>query len=694
MKKNSVVMLFSALIACFLPVTGCTTSGSGGEGRTFYVSAATGSDGNAGDREHPFKTISKAAALARPGDTVLVQEGIYRERVAPARGGKPDAPVIYRAEKQGTVIIKGSDVYTGTWEASGGFHTASLESLSFTDDWYWDDANPFKVDVRGRTERFGYNPATQTGAGTYTLGQIFVGGKPYKQVIMKNLAQAEKGTWWYSKDENKVYVNFKDGEGPSDFIEFTTRRRIFAPHVQNLGYINVEGFIMEHCGNQYPLYFWDGRETAQAGALGLRSGHHWVIRNNLVRYAAGIGLDCGAEGRPGNERADNSDFFFQIKGNVIEDNYFIDNGASGVAGWGAWGMIFRGNVVMHNNRRLYRDSLEEHAGVKFHEATDSLIANNYIAENYHYGIWLDNKYEHTRVTGNVIYGNFRPGISVEMGDYAPGTLLVDHNIIMNNGNNNTFNQDSSGALYLNNIIGRAEVDGEWNPANENGPDRGSLIWQVTPRTKSDSNGYYNNIYVGNQVHYYIPYPYGKSGGGQRFLGNLYDKDERSLWHINNQTNDPLMSDSQFETAVAGKLGVDPGTLTVNGRGAAKEALLTFGEWKTFWASFWKGDVLYSDGDAVIMNGLAAVYTPATQTLRVTLPALPARLDNTRWDDPYKKVFQKPFYGDDPFGGTEETRVYPGPFAELQEGENSIPVWRGLAPVAEDALPPTFSGGIQ
>ncbi|GHV28943.1 hypothetical protein AGMMS4952_13800 [Spirochaetia bacterium] len=685
--------LFCIPAALALLVTSCPTevddTPKGVTLTTYYVSAANGSDANTGDSDHPFKSISKAAELARPGNTVIVRAGVYRERVAPAWGGREDAPIIYRAETPGRVIIKGSDVYTGTWESSGSLYAASLNGMSFTDDWYWDDANPFKVDARGRPTGFSYNQTSKTGEGTYTLGQVFVKGKPYKQVVHQTLAQGGPGTWWYDTAANKVYVHFKAGDSNTDTVEFTTRRRIFAPHKQFLGYIHVEGFVMEHCGNQYPLFFWDGKETAQAGALGLRSGHHWVIRNNLVRYAAGIGLDCGAEGRPGSERADGRDYFWAVTGNRIEDNYFIDNGASGVAGWGVYKMVFQGNVVMHNNRRRYTNDLEEHAGAKFHEATESLIANNYIAENYNFGLWMDNKYKHTRVTGNVIYGNFHAGLDFEMGEYEPGTALVDHNIIINNEGSNTFIQDASGVLYLNNLIGIAAVSGSaWDNGYDSGAKRGNYLWQITDRTRSDNNGYYNNIYVSNGINYYVPYPAGKSEGGQRFLGNLYDKDERGMWHINNR-NMTSTSTADFDNAVAAKLGVAAGTLTFTGSGIVREALLTFAEWKTFWSSFWGGDSLFGDGDAAIMNGLSAAYDPATQTLRLTLPSLPARLDNTRWDAPYKTVFHRPIYGASPFGGDDETQVYPGPFASLQAGLNTIQVWHGLAPVAEDALPAAF-----
>jgi hypothetical protein len=273
-----------------------------------------------------------------------------------------------------------------------------------------------------------------------------------------------------------------------------------------------------------------------------------------------------------------------------------------------------------------------------------------------------------------------------MGEYEPGTVLVDHNIILNNGDRNTYTQDASGVLYLNNIIGKAAVSGStWVNDYDSGAKRGTLIWQVTDRTRSDNNGYYNNIYVGSGTHFWIPYPTGKSSGGQRFLGNLYDTGDQGMWRIQNYTR-PRLSDADFTTAVNALLGAPA---VISGSGTNREARLTFAEWKTFWSSFWTGNSARSDGDAAVMDGLAAVYEPATQTLRLTLPSLPARLDNTRWDAPYKAVFHRPIYGATPFGGADETAVYPGPFASLNSGENVIQIWHGLAPVAEDALPAAF-----
>lgn len=72
---------------------------------TFYVDrdhAASG-DANPGTAAAPFRTISKAASLARAGDTVIVNAGLYKEAVTIENSGEPDNPITFAAS--GTVII-------------------------------------------------------------------------------------------------------------------------------------------------------------------------------------------------------------------------------------------------------------------------------------------------------------------------------------------------------------------------------------------------------------------------------------------------------------------------------------------------------------------------------------------------------------------------------------------------------------
>src|SRR4030095_2047102 len=85
----------------------------------FHV-ATSGSDTAGGSAETPFRTINRAAAVAQPGDTVVVHAGEYREWVRPQRGGLSDSRrITYQAAAGEHVVIKGSERVSG-WEQAGG----------------------------------------------------------------------------------------------------------------------------------------------------------------------------------------------------------------------------------------------------------------------------------------------------------------------------------------------------------------------------------------------------------------------------------------------------------------------------------------------------------------------------------------------------------------------------------------------
>src|SRR5215212_11274914 len=93
---------------------------TGSAGATTYFVAQDGraADANPGSEEKPFKTIARAAELAQPGDSVVVQPGIYRERVTPARGGEAGKPITYRAATPHSVVVRGSEVFRPEWKTT------------------------------------------------------------------------------------------------------------------------------------------------------------------------------------------------------------------------------------------------------------------------------------------------------------------------------------------------------------------------------------------------------------------------------------------------------------------------------------------------------------------------------------------------------------------------------------------------
>jgi parallel beta-helix repeat protein len=72
--------------------------------KTYYVSTV-GSDLNTGTKTLPFRTISKAAKVARAGDVVNIQAGVYNEMVKPMFSGVPGRYITYKNAGDGEVII-------------------------------------------------------------------------------------------------------------------------------------------------------------------------------------------------------------------------------------------------------------------------------------------------------------------------------------------------------------------------------------------------------------------------------------------------------------------------------------------------------------------------------------------------------------------------------------------------------------
>ncbi len=71
--------------------------------------------GGDGSEASPYMTIQAAAAVANPGEEVVIHAGIYRETVIPAKSGTASARIIYRPFNEDHVIIDATDPVTN-WE--------------------------------------------------------------------------------------------------------------------------------------------------------------------------------------------------------------------------------------------------------------------------------------------------------------------------------------------------------------------------------------------------------------------------------------------------------------------------------------------------------------------------------------------------------------------------------------------------
>jgi len=448
------------------------------------------SDDNCGTKDAPFVSINRAAKIAQPGDTVRVFDGVYRERVNPALGGTASLPIVYEGEN---AVLRGSDVFAPDWQpvsGQNGVWVGPLAGVKFgtaayaghLDETLYGDFNPFllhfnkrriarphsavitalhatldqadaklsdiapgaemalseaqtrKADVEREIER-----RTRTVDRKYltTLGQVFVEGSPLTEVESFEELARTPGTWIVSPDADSVHVHFLDEScAPSDLlVEISIRHTVFSPVNRGLGHITVRGFVIEHASNHFPT--WGESGWPQVGALSTRGGHHWIIEKNVIRYAKGLGIDCGSEGamitlENGGEVDYDAEHDCQstdtngVGWHVISNNLICDNGHCGIAGIRHTGTQVLGNIIERNNRDGRTSPWWEFAGIKFHFFFDGLIEGNLIRDNEAHGIWIDNQWRGSRITRNVILNNLWSGINIELGR---GPVLIDHNVI-------------------------------------------------------------------------------------------------------------------------------------------------------------------------------------------------------------------------------------------------------------------------
>jgi hypothetical protein len=607
--------------------------------RTHYVSNE-GLDANPGTAQLPFKTIQRAANVTIPGDIVHVSEGVYRERVAPPRGGTAHSEIVYRGEPGKKVIIKGSDVWNPDWNHHSGtvFHAVPAEAM-FNDDCYVDDKNPFKVAVSSTPYGLNGKPEVDRGYGgdpnlILSIGQVFVNGKLYTQKGYLSEAVNARESWYYDRASGAIYIHFPDATPASHVVEITTRRRIFAPHLRGLGHIVVEGFIMEHCGNQYPTNFWETTtpQWQQAGALGTRSGHNWVIRNNMIRFAHGVGIDFGNEGSKdvdletgNNGEATGSGY------HVIDSNYITDNGSGGTAAYFPRNITFTNNVVERNNNLFFSGPKRwESAGVKMHGPNASVISNNLIRSNYgKWGLWLDQGSGNgTQVRGNLVVGH-EVGFDLEIGTAYQDKLILDNNVLINN-QTGIATREAGGITALNNLIVNSSKYGVHN----------SISTKRTGIWTADHHYYFNNVLIGCAINMGICPPDFHRSSDRRFDYNIYqDNTGQSRFKILDAAHD-------------------------------------FSSWKTQWGNY---NTSYNDDfNSVINNQLGAVLDPVRLTMQLNVNNayfLPATRTHPKVTKDY---FGQPI----PADGSG----LPGPFQKLSEGKNELVIWKGLKPLAAHGDP--------
>jgi hypothetical protein len=607
-------------------------------------------DEGPGTEARPFRSVAPAAHHAVPGDTIRIHAGTYRERVAPAAGGEPGLPITYEGAPGEIAVLSGSDPLPGPWrEEPDGLSSHPLGDLGYETHW-----QPFRTPIRRLPG--------------LTCGLLFADGRRLAQARSRAAAAATPGTWWYDPDTDRVLVRFPPGPRPR-LVEAAARERVFAPRLRGLGHLVVRGLVIQHAAGQFPSGFWlkDDRGYPQAGALGTRSGHDWIIENNLIRENAALGLDLGIEGGrdpEGLQPAPADHGRHLVRANVLEAN-----GAGGIAGYRAPGVRIEGNIVRGSNWQGH--TAPEAAGIKLHFAYDVRIEGNHVHDNDAYGIWLDNVYTGARVERNFVHGNGGAGIFFELGG-GPG--IAAWNIVAENQGDGIYLHDASDVLIAHNLVAlnrqlgihaRTVTDRRWTDR-----ERGDAPTPVgTHRVRVLNNLFIDN--GGGAISLPFPSPTSSANHSDH---NLYlartqwqlQIDLTRLWHLN--LNDGVAAIPP-QTRRAALAGLDPA--------AADTGYLTLENWRAFTGQDHSSRAQIP-GTHIIENGALAQGGFAFRGLGGWLRFARSEAINSQPVPPLPELEGALDYlGQKPPDPASPPR--PGPLQNLPDGEVTLRLWPRPAP---------------
>lgn len=437
-----------------------------------YHVAVNGCDGSDGSREHPFRSISRAAEIAEAGDRVIVHQGTYREWVNPGNSGRSAFDrIVYEAAPGEKVIIKGSEQIRSWEKAEGTVWKAVIPNSLFG------DFNPYKQVLWGDWLRYPLDYSLH-------LGDVYLNGKSFYEVpsyeetlhpVMRTkgnnppwtnheelILEPEQTIYvWFAqveKEETIIYANFHEYDPNKELVEINVRPYCFYPEQTGINYITVRGFEMAQAACP-----WTPPTADQPALLGTHWSKGWVIEDNHIHDAKCSGISVGKEIstghnlcsryllKPGYQNQLETVFLALQKGwdketigsHIIRNNVIHDCGQNAIVGHmgGAFSQIVHNHIYNIGTKHEFFGY--EIAGIKLHAAIDTQIVGN----NIHHttlGIWMDWEAQGVRISGNLFYENSRD-LMIEV---THGPCIMDNNIF---GSDFSLDDQAQGTAFIHNL---------------------------------------------------------------------------------------------------------------------------------------------------------------------------------------------------------------------------------------------------
>ena len=427
------------------------------------------SDDNAGTDAAPLYSIQSALERVQPGQRIRIHAGIYRESLAPIRGGTAaDRMIALESAPGERVVVRGSQPLCGTWSQprpwEAGFgHGEAIPVMSqrvwqarLDERLFEPGANPFahpNVDDWEARLMPWMEPVSGRAPFTLRRGLLFQDGQRLTQLHHYGDVPRVPGSFWVAEDGLSLHVHPLDGKHPDQAsFEVTAQSHLLCPTAIGLEFIRVSGIVFEHCGNSFL--------RAGAGAVTTRGGGHWIIEDCTFRQINSAGLEFGDHPF---ERDDphplNPSRTWRGSGHtIVRRNRFHHCGTAGMRCLGASEARVLDNLIYDcgwQDAHFYYEC----AGIKLLLTRHCLVANNRIARmTGACGIWLDFDNRESRVSNNVItdIDSSHGGIFIEA---SLETNRIDHNVIWGVEGPGIFGGDSSRQIYEHNLIGHTTDEG-------------------------------------------------------------------------------------------------------------------------------------------------------------------------------------------------------------------------------------------
>jgi hypothetical protein len=383
-------------------------------GVTLHVAngQANASDSNPGTERLPLATIGRAAVLAANNNAkgvatdVAIHAGTYREAVAIR--AQTTVPIVFRSAGDGTVIISGSDTWTGwqPWRPGVYRHNWPFRWGATPIPAQWPDIQ----EIARRRE------------------MVFVNGRLLTQVLSP--APMAEGTFYVDEQAQWIYIWPPSGTDMARAtVEVGIRPSLFKASGANL---TIRGLTFQHAAT-----FLDG------DAVEVSDGSRVLIEDTEYRWNNWGGLTI------------------QASTNVIVRRSVANyNGGRGMGTWRNKNLLFEDNETSFNNWRGAWGGFLDWAmgGIKNMRAHGGIWRRHTSRGNQAYGMWFDWDNQDIRVEDSILCNNRHSGLFVEA---SQGPITVVGSTLCGNERAGVYGNGAEQVLLRSNVVvdnGAAQIE--------------------------------------------------------------------------------------------------------------------------------------------------------------------------------------------------------------------------------------------